>query len=72
MLTLNPAYRETLRMGYRCMREQGGPQRILEKFTAGLGVVDPPVERQLGISVRCAMETLYTFDVFGEPIVDGR
>lgn len=66
MLTLNPAYRETLRMAYRCLREQDGPQWILEKFKVGLGVIEAPVEMQLGISVRCVLKTLYTFDVFGE------
>ncbi|KAJ9095156.1 hypothetical protein QFC20_006725 [Naganishia adeliensis] len=64
MLTLNPAYRETLRMAYRCLREQDGPQWILEKFNVGLGVVGAPVEMQLGISVRGVLKTLYTFDVF--------
>ncbi|KAI5449603.1 hypothetical protein NCC49_004533 [Naganishia albida] len=64
MLTLNPAYRETLRMAYRCMRDQGGPQRILEKFNVSLGEVEPAVEMQLRISVRCAVQTLYIFDVF--------
>lgn len=53
-------------MAYRFIREQGGPERVVARLAAGMGAVENPVEVQLGVSVRCVLKTLYTFDMFGE------
>ena len=65
MLTLNSAWRETLRMAYRLTRI-GSMETLVERFAEGLKTITSTASVPLVASMRCVQETLYLLDIFGK------
>lgn len=66
MLTLNSAWRETLRMAYRLMGAIGPMETLVERFAEGLKTITSTASVPLVTSMRCVQETLYLLDIFGK------
>jgi hypothetical protein len=66
MLTRNPSWRETLRIAYRLLREQGGPQMVLNRLAAEFDVGQPSLLSHLAASMRCILQALFVLDVYGQ------
>lgn len=66
MLTLNSAWRETLRMAYRLMGAIGSMETLVERFAEGLKTITSTASVPLVTSMRCVQETLYLLDIFGK------